>query len=640
MKLRVYRFLSLALLAVVCLRFSLARVVLIDKPCLPIIAIDLREFRKASVYWSQDLAELVSEYVEHGVNAFALSFYTLDELRHLGEVVYLQGWQIINFEPAWGYRAFGLRPQLNPNYVYIDLKRTDPAVTKALNTVLPKSLLNPINDEILELKLTSEALTQIPLKLSESDIDLVKRFKPDYIIIRIPCGTYPEGLMRGVEIAVDEMRTLYTRDKILLLPAGKQVIGYPRGVEMINSKLRALGYPIGYIEAYLSLQRQRGIEELLKGQTIYKVISVSLLKYKDLQQILDSVKLGLSERSVAVVYITPLTGLGYQGEGRDVTFQLISELGQELRSSNSSPKLLGPKQVEDLELNFCELLIVLIILTFIISSYLLQLINCDIYRWLLVFSFVPIILLGLWGPVTLRHMLYSALVSTAVTLLVYELITELTSGIKLKLISFIISALTVLSLSLIGGITLQALTCQPLTLLGIVPIRGIKLILIIPPLLSALIHVFREPHGFPRKPVTWSDVLIISILVIIGIIYLWRSSNLGKASHMELILRHTLQDLLGVRPRLKEFLLGYPSLAVWILLKGKQELKGTLISSTVTGLAFISVASILDSFAHLHTPILISTLRSLWGTLIGILLGSGILLLLRPFTRISCNDNA
>jgi hypothetical protein len=92
----------------------------------------------------------------------------------------------------------------------------------------------------------------------------------------------------------------------------------------------------------------------------------------------------------------------------------------------------------------------------------------------------------------------------------------------------------------------------------------------------------------------------------------------SQVSGLELKLRSLLDRLLPVRPRTKEFLIGHPMmvLALTMLTRGDRRLL-----PLIGGVAAIGQVSMVNTFAHLHTPVSASALRVLLGLLIGLVLG-------------------
>ena len=84
--------------------------------------------------------------------------------------------------------------------------------------------------------------------------------------------------------------------------------------------------------------------------------------------------------------------------------------------------------------------------------------------------------------------------------------------------------------------------------------------------------------------------------------------------------RNALRKILGVRPRTKEFLIGHP-LMLMMLYYGYKEKYFPLLLGAVIG-----QISLVNTYAHIHTPIMISLIRSFHGIWIGII--GGVILIL------------
>ncbi|NTV53688.1 MAG: hypothetical protein HGA76_11865, partial [Candidatus Firestonebacteria bacterium] len=88
------------------------------------------------------------------------------------------------------------------------------------------------------------------------------------------------------------------------------------------------------------------------------------------------------------------------------------------------------------------------------------------------------------------------------------------------------------------------------------------------------------------------------------------------------------------RPRFKEFMLGYPWLLLGLGARRLEAFKSAGWPKLLLVVGLLGPISLINSFCHLHTPLLVSMLRSfhgLWlGTLIG---GAGLALLWQLHTR-------
>ena len=107
-----------------------------------------------------------------------------------------------------------------------------------------------------------------------------------------------------------------------------------------------------------------------------------------------------------------------------------------------------------------------------------------------------------------------------------------------------------------------------------------------------------------------AGLLLLALLVA----FLRRGNDAPFVPGLELALRDQLQALM-IRPRFKE-IFGHAA-AVFALTAGLPR----WLTQGLLAFAVIAEASILDSFAHYHTPLAVSLARTLYGALFGGMLG-------------------
>lgn len=153
--------------------------------------------------------------------------------------------------------------------------------------------------------------------------------------------------------------------------------------------------------------------------------------------------------------------------------------------------------------------------------------------------------------------------------------------------------------------------------------RGVSLLHLAPIALVAIYVFFyngQSTIGTIRKllmqPITVMWVILAVVIGAVGFYYLSRTGNAGHATSIELIIRNILESTFGVRPRFKEFLLSHPLLILGLFLSLRYRAAWLLV---IVG--SIGQLSMVDTFAHLHTPLYISTIRVLLGLGAGIIIG-------------------
>jgi hypothetical protein len=189
--------------------------------------------------------------------------------------------------------------------------------------------------------------------------------------------------------------------------------------------------------------------------------------------------------------------------------------------------------------------------------------------------------------------------------------------------------LTVCLVTLIGGSVASTLALSPSTQLEIATFRGIKLAFLMGWVGSVFfLYSLEELKDILRQYLRRVDVLIAAAAVGLVIYAMIRSGNATAAwkSPWEQTLRDHLERWLWVRPRFKEFAFGNPllflGLSLGIPAGGK---RGFFDGRAWIALGMVGQASIINTFCHLHSPIVLAYLRSIIGIVIGAILG-GILI--------------
>lgn len=118
------------------------------------------------------------------------------------------------------------------------------------------------------------------------------------------------------------------------------------------------------------------------------------------------------------------------------------------------------------------------------------------------------------------------------------------------------------------------------------------------------------------KPISLLWVVVAVIVAGVGVYYISRTGNSGQVSSLELMIRHWLESTVGVRPRFKEFMLGHPPLILGLFLALRYRASWMLIIVGTMG-----QLTMVSTFTHIHSPIMISTIRTLLGLGLGVVFG-------------------
>ncbi|MDR9853392.1 DUF5693 family protein [Paenibacillus sp. VCA1] len=153
--------------------------------------------------------------------------------------------------------------------------------------------------------------------------------------------------------------------------------------------------------------------------------------------------------------------------------------------------------------------------------------------------------------------------------------------------------------------------------------RGVSLLHAAPILLIAVFVIlyrggkpFQQIGKLFRTPITLLWVVAGVLIAGVGMYYLSRTGNGGKVSSIEMVIRPFLENTFHVRPRNKEIFAGHPLFLLGIFLSIRYRNAVYLMIVAVIG-----QLSMVDTFAHIHSPMKISLARDLLGMGIGLILG-------------------
>lgn len=144
--------------------------------------------------------------------------------------------------------------------------------------------------------------------------------------------------------------------------------------------------------------------------------------------------------------------------------------------------------------------------------------------------------------------------------------------------------------------------------------RGVVVLSVAP---LAVVTLMLIGYQWLKEPVKFWHLAILAVVGGVIYYYVTRTGNAGVVLPYELEFRQWLGDTFGVRPRTTEFLIGFPLMTLGLYLM-KESVKYAKLLLLFGALAF---SSMVGTFTHLHTPLIVSIQRTITGLLIGIAVG-------------------
>lgn len=208
------------------------------------------------------------------------------------------------------------------------------------------------------------------------------------------------------------------------------------------------------------------------------------------------------------------------------------------------------------------------------------------------------------------------------------------------------------AVSMIGGLFLAALLADVRFLLEIEIFRGVKLTFILPLLLVGVVYLTRfnlfGPQDDRDAGRIWRQVInllnypvSIKVLMLFGLAAVGAWIFIGRSGHtagvpvpaFEVKLRAFLEQVMYARPREKEFIIGHPSFLLAAMASARRWPQ--LLHFLLVIAATIGMSTLVETFAHLRTPVFMSFIRGIDGLGLGALVGIGLIIAVHLLARLS-----
>ena len=432
--------------------------------------------------------------------------------------------------------------------------------------------------------------------------------------------TWTDASEASLRFVANEVKSLPNLCQILFndkdLPCGteaKQLQSFAQML-MINGQAPA---PFGTIE----FSEQAGLNQLglLMDKEIIRLHTIAnneMTRLSD-EEIMDRWLLAVRERNMRSLLVR-FKNIGIPSSSLEENLIYFEQLKENLEASGFK---LDETYQKPATININNLLMIFIGLG-VAAGILLILLEMNLPRlslvglvitavcWIGLYQFAPIVarkLMALAG-VIIFPILSALLVITPQR---QRLLTSILNLFKLSAISFI------------GAILMVGLLADILFMLKLDQFIGVKIAHVIPlAAVPLILYIWQEGKlieavkNLLNAAITYKWGLIAAVIAVAGMIYLARTGNTtAELSSVEAAMRSFLNDFMGVRPRSKEFLIGYP-LTLLMFYYGATKSKWFLSIG-----AMIGQVSLVNTYAHIHTALLISLHRSLNGLILGIILG-------------------
>jgi Family of unknown function (DUF5693) len=585
------------------------------------LCVDLNDLKRMANFENKPLGPILDEVKKRGIVSVGVFEETLPDANSLGEIYYTSGSGAMRIKLNPLYCKLGKKGLIKTGrtYIYSPNALARKRIYKQLSWMLTPNNLKFYGNKILEVNESESEIRDLGLGISE----VQKKFiysKGLRIIPRIwNDGRYHLGNIPLKIAALKEYDTI--------IFDGEEIVGYPKALKSTADGMKKNKIRYGYIE----IVKQDGDKALKKmmGEQIVRVHSVPKEELKKISKrtAVRRFVRAARERKVKLIYLRPFLppeldtypvayNLNYFSEVKDALeksgFVLgKAELTYPLKAANWQILVLG--------------IAVMVGLIFLLNYF----ITIPVA---LMFLFLIMAAGGIHVGLGAG---YCTLIQKALALLtaiVFPALAVISSFASIKEKGFslpkaIFAVLNIVGEAMIGVFLIFGLLADYRFMIGIETFSGVKIALLLPIMIVALYFILKQGEGsFTNRVRSFLniDVKLFAILGGLGMlgglfILVARSGNFVlPVPAFETIFRNFLEVVFIIRPRTKEFLIGYPLLFLAITMFMRNKKKWVWIPAAIGTIAPISM---INTFCHIHTPIIVSMIRTINGLTLGIIIG-------------------
>ncbi|MGI9953207.1 DUF5693 family protein [Moorellaceae bacterium AZ2] len=576
------------------------------------VAVDYQEVAKLARWTGRPENEILGRLRDKGVNAVLFKEETVDDLSPQRLRVYSGD------EAAWLFPQY--RDHFRSGLLYFFTR--DPGVLEQIKWQLEYKL--PVPPEVVH---TSDFLAVgIPFMPQEELAKLGLGFPQDKLtevtnqgfFLVLQLRSWPEATATALSKVWDPLQSFRPYLAAVLFN-DKALPGYPERLPFLAEEMRELGAPIGLIE----FNEQQGLKPLVllldkKAVRLHAIPPDTMSTISPAEGV-ERFTLAAAERNVRLLFVR----LFFRPDSSDWLQDNLSYLEALQNSLTREGFIIGQAQP------FCSLVSWRLLWFFgglgVIAGGILLLENLGFVRpaWFLgalgLVGWLAALVLG-YGLFMRKVMALGAAVVFPTLSLWWALVGRRSPG----LVPAIGIILRTTFLSFLGGLLIAGLLSDTGFMLQLDRFTGVKAAFVLPLFIFAVAAVYKEEKrnftsvvkGWLQQNLTVLMLLVLAAAAAVFIVYLSRSGNesIGLLP-LEGELRSVLERTLGVRPRTKEFLLGYPAFLWALMLPYRHRFLPLWL------LALMGQISVVNTLCHIHTPLVVSLLRIINGLWLGLLVG-------------------
>ncbi|MGA2394025.1 MAG: DUF5693 family protein [Candidatus Lustribacter sp.] len=455
-------------------------------------------------------------------------------------------------------------------------------------------------------------------------------------------GFTPAGI-RGVVDAATRGQRVRTA---IFFGLRNAVLGYPDHTDAAAAALTADHVNFGVVETYDPKQEQLGDADLARRMTerLVRVQAIAKPEADKLspEEIVARYLLGVNERNIRVVYLRPYAH-SWNGRSIEATnVEIVSRIAAGIRADGrriASASAFARFAINPVAIALASLAVPASLL------FLLEAFGIGGIGWIAALVIADLLFVG--AGYASHHDIIARKLLALTAGLSFPALGMLATAWAFRgeaapffrtanayargLIALVLG----IAVTLAGALTIVGLLSTLLTMTEVDHFLGVKYVLVLPPLIALGLYFFTDRFGakldlssIAEEPVRVVQLLAGLVLVAGAFLVLERSGNQSDIapSSFELALRAHLTTILQVRPRFKEFVVAWPALMLVPALFAADRRRWGWLFVLAAGMG---LGDLIDTFSHLHTPLLVSIERVFNGAVLGAVLGAVVILVYR-----------
>jgi len=427
-----------------------------------------------------------------------------------------------------------------------------------------------------------------------------------------------------------------------------QVLGYDALVPDVAAAIKAHEFAFGRIEAFTARRRQKGEEQLalLAAPHVIRVFSLAPEELAGLTpaQARDKYVLAAHERNVRILYVRPFLTTSAGVDPIQANIEYVSSIADELTHSGYK---LG-KAVPLPSVGTPAPWFALAALGALAAGALAAVETGDALGYGLrpawIYGGVAAGFAITLATMALHHVtlwrealaLLAALAFPILAMLWFvpgarrETWPEVRPGGRALLARSVAGLWVMSAVSALGGVMVAALLAEWAFMMEMRLFLGVKVLIVLPVVIVGLAVAAAQagPEGvwprvreWLRQPLRLEYGILLILIGGAALFALGRTGNTGLPAlgGLEVKVRTVLERVFVARPRTKEFLVGHPAMMLAIALAFLGAKRWVL---PVAMVGAVGQTNLVDSFSHIHTPLVYVVERTVYALVIGSLIGA------------------